>query len=200
MNDIIFQISTLSLLCVFYIVYFAKSLTLKRRGIAVDLLGKGSKPKSARITEMFLKVVTFAGAVVQFGSVIFTELIWSLPMPTAARIPGIVLSAVGVMFFVMSVIIMKDNWRAGFDKNQNTNLVQSGIYKISRNPAFIGFDLLYIGCAVAFPNVVNIAAALFAVVLFHFQIIEEEKYCAECFGEEYTLYKSKTMRYIGIRK
>ena len=40
---------------------------------------------------------------------------------------------------------MRDFWRAGISETDKTELVTEGIYQISRNPAFLGFDLLYIG-------------------------------------------------------
>lgn len=40
---------------------------------------------------------------------------------------------------------MRDSWRAGISETDKTELVTEGIYQISRNPAFLGFDLLYIG-------------------------------------------------------
>ena len=40
---------------------------------------------------------------------------------------------------------MRDFWRAGIPETDKTELVTEGIYQISRNPAFLGFDLLYIG-------------------------------------------------------
>lgn len=43
------------------------------------------------------------------------------------------------------VLNMRDSWRVGVSKTDRTELVTSGIYQISRNPAFLGFDLLYIG-------------------------------------------------------
>jgi protein-S-isoprenylcysteine O-methyltransferase Ste14 len=91
---------------------------------------------------------------------------------------------------------MRNNWRAGFDKKQDTTLVTDGIYKLSRNPAFVGFDLIYIGCAFAFPNVLNIIIAILAVAVFHIQILGEEKFLTEVFGQDYTEYKSKVRRYL----
>ena len=195
----VFQILTLTLLGVFYIAYLTKALMLKRRGITVNQLGKGDKPKGALIIELFLRVATLVGAVIQFSSALFPKDVWTLALPSAVQIAGLVLIVVGVLFFVIAMFTMRDNWRAGFVNNQNTSLVTSGIYRISRNPAFVGFDLLYIGCAAVFPNILNIAIALMAVVLFHFQILGEEKYCAESFGEQYMIYKSKTMRYLGFK-
>ena len=51
----------------------------------------------------------------------------------------------GDMVFVISVWTMKDSWRAGVSKTDQTELVTDGIYQISRNPAFLGFDLVYVG-------------------------------------------------------
>ena len=44
----------------------------------------------------------------------------------------------GDMVFVISVWTMKDSWRAGVSKTDQTELVTDGIYQISRNPAFLG--------------------------------------------------------------
>ena len=77
-------------------------------------------------------------------------------------------------------------------------MVTWGIYRISRNPAFLGFDLIYLGCAMAFPNLANIAIACCAITLFHCQILGEEKHCSQSFGEEYDTYKSTTRRYLGV--
>ena len=40
---------------------------------------------------------------------------------------------------------MRDSWRAGISETDKTELVTEGIYQISRNPAFLRFDLLHIG-------------------------------------------------------
>jgi uncharacterized membrane protein YkvA (DUF1232 family) len=140
-----------------------------------------------------------AGAVVQFGSAALSGFILSVPVNTPVRIAGIALVLFGNLFFIIAMLTMQDNWRAGFEKNQSTSLVTQGIYSISRNPAFVGFDLIYIGCAAAFPNIINILVAVAAVALFHFQIKGEEKNCAEAFGLDYSEYKKNTMRYIGKR-
>jgi len=191
----IIQNITLALLGVYYIAYFMKAIILKRQGITVNLLGKGSKPRKALIIELCLRFVTLAGAVIQFGSVLFPDMIWEVPSALPVRIAGVALLFLGVLIFIVAMLTMRNNWRAGFDRDQNTSLVTDGIYRFSRNPAFVGFDLLYIGCAAAFPNIVNMAAALACVLLFHVQILGEEKYCAETFGQEYADYKAKVRRY-----
>jgi protein-S-isoprenylcysteine O-methyltransferase Ste14 len=197
MDLTLLQIITLAMLCVFYIAYFMKAIMLKRRGISANMLGKGDKPQTARTVEYILRIATLAGAVVQFVSVLLPFTLRPLPLSIPLRITGAILMGLANLFFISAMITMRDNWRAGFNSSQNTNLVTSGIYSVSRNPAFVGFDILYIGCTAAFPNMANIAAAATAVALFHIQILNEEKFCAESFGHEYTAYKTKTMRYIG---
>lgn len=188
------QILFLFLLCSFYIIYFVKMLLLKRQGITGNLLGKGEKPKKAARFEMCLEIITWIGAVTQFISAAFPQFIRSFSAALPVQIIGVVLGFSGIIFFLLSIMTMRSNWRAGFDSRQETELVTGGIYKISRNPAFVGFDFLYIGCALAFPNIISIIASLMAVIAFHIQILGEEKFLAAAFGREYHDYKSKVGR------
>ena len=190
------KITTLVLLSAFYLVYFGKMLMLKKQNIQGNILGKVEKSKGSYIIEIVLRSVTFLIVPVQFGSAVLDNLIYSLPAFPAMREIGLVFMFVGVMIFLSAIITMRNNWRAGYNREQNTQLVINGIYRFSRNPAFVGFDLLYIGCALAFPNIINIALVLAAVVVFHVQILGEEKFLAEKFGKEYLDYKDKVMRYI----
>lgn len=80
--------------------------------------------------------------------------------------------------------------------SQPESIVTKGIYRYSRNPGFVGFDFLYIGIAVALPNMLIVGAAVFAVALLHLQVLEEEKYLPNVFGNEYEQYKKQTPRYL----
>ena len=79
-----------------------------------------------------------------------------------------------------------------------TDLVTTGIYSVSRNPAFLGFDLMYIGILFSFFNWYLCFATGFALVFFHLQIVNvEEDFLIETFGQEYIEYKKKVCRYLG---
>jgi protein-S-isoprenylcysteine O-methyltransferase Ste14 len=194
----IVKIFALVLLSAFYIVYFVKMFLLKRQNIQGNILGRGQKPKEKAHFEMFLRVVTFLGVPIKFVSVIWDKLLWSLPMFLTIREDGLLLMLFGIVAFLLSVIAMKNNWRAGYSYDQDTQLVTNGIYKFSRNPAFVGFDLIYIGCALAFPNILNIFFAFLIIGLFHIQILGEEAFLSKKFGQRYIEYKSKVNRYITI--
>lgn len=45
--------------------------------------------------------------------------------------------------------------------------------------------------------IANKPYGLFAIIMLHFQILQEERYLSATFGEEYTKYKSKVFRYFG---
>ena len=75
-------------------------------------------------------------------------------------------------------------------------IVKAPIYRISRNPAFVGFDLMYIGLLMAFPNIIHLLFAVFPVVMLHLQIRQEEAFLRKTFGTEYEEYCKKVRRYI----
>jgi protein-S-isoprenylcysteine O-methyltransferase Ste14 len=200
MIDTVLHIAALALLSAFYLSYIVKMLMLRRQNIQGDILGKGEKPKDRARLEITMKTVIYFGAAIQFVSVIFDRVRGGFSVLPALRVGGLCLMALGAAAFISAIAVMRNNWRAGFSQGQNTSLVTGGIYKFSRNPAFLGFDLLYLGCASAFPNAANMAVALAAIVLFHLQIRGEETFLAGTFGDDYKTYKAATMRYLGRRK
>ena len=189
----IFKIITLGLMATFYVCYFVKMISQKKHGISTDQLGKG-KTGFVKVIEMTLKLSTYVLPIIQLISIL-----WYIGTAhIALRIIGCAITAVGVLTFIMSVAQMKDNWRAGVQREDKTNLVTTGIYSISRNPAFLGFDLMYIGILFTFFNWYLCFATSFVLVFFHLQIVNvEEEFLIEAFGEEYVQYKKKVCRYLG---
>ena len=95
---------------------------------------------------------------------------------------------------------MKDSWRAGIPDKDKTELVTDGIYAYSRNPAFLGFDLQYIGVLLMYCNLLTGMFTVFAIVMLHQQILQEERYLTTVFGTEYLDYHHQVFRYLGRRK
>lgn len=189
----IFKIITIGLMAVFYISYFVKMISQRKQGISTDQLGKG-KNGFVKFIEVTLKISTCVLPIIQLISI----LQYKVTACVVLRVIGGVLTMVGVLIFIISVVQMKDNWRAGVQREDKTNLVTTGIYSISRNPAFLGFDLMYIGILFTFFNWYLCFATSFVLVFFHLQIVNvEEDFLIEAFGEEYAHYKKKVCRYIG---
>lgn len=189
----IMKIVTLALMAIFYICYFAKMISQKKQGISTDQLGKG-KEGIVKYIEIILKITTYLLPIIQIVSIA----IYSNTVHIALKIIGVIVTALGIIAFIMSVLQMKDNWRAGVQREEKTDLVTTGIYSVSRNPAFLGFDLMYIGILISYFNWYLCFATILALVLFHLQIVNvEEDFLLEAFGEEYIEYKGKVSRYIG---
>ena len=116
------------------------------------------------------------------------------------RAAGLVIAALGTIAFAAAVFTMRDSWRAGIAEKDKTEFVSSGIYKFSRNPAFLGFDLCYIGILLAFFNLPLLLFTVAGMTALHFQILCEESYLPTVFGQSYLEYKAKTNRYLGRKK
>ncbi len=185
------QIAALGVMAAFYLAYFSKMLLQRRKGLQTDQIGKGNKPKTLLMIEILMKIATFAVVPVEIASIVWETHLWNLALCRT----GTAVAAVGVAVFMIAMWTMRDNWRAGIPEKDKTELVTAGIYRFSRNPAFLGFDLMYIGLLLAFFNWVHLAFALFAVVMLHLQILQEERFLAAAFGEAYRSYQKRVGRY-----
>lgn len=189
----LYQISGIVILAVFYSCYFIKMISQKRKGITTDQIGKG-KIGAVKAIEITMKIVTYLVPLIEAISILLKTTVF----PNWTRIAGVCIGTLGVIIFMLSIVTMRDNWRAGVSETDKTSLVTNGIYQISRNPAFLGFDLVYIGILLIFFNWILLAASIFAIVMLHLQIVNvEEDFLISAFGDEYIEYRQKVRRYIG---
>lgn len=189
----VFKISTIIILLAFYGCYFAKMFSQKKKGIQTDQLGKG-KTGLVKFIEVTMKIVTIAVPIVEVISIYLNTSLF----PTWVRWIGLFIAVIGCAVFICSVITMRDSWRAGVSETEKTELVTNGIYQISRNPAFLAFDLVYLGIVLMFFNLVLLVISAFAALMFHLQIVNvEEDFLMVAFGDEYLNYRKKVNRYIG---
>lgn len=181
------------ILLLFYGCYFVKMISQKKRGIQTDQIGKG-KTGFVKGIEITMKFATYLVPVAEVISIVMN----TTCLPTGARAAGACIGAVGVAVFFAAVLTMRDSWRAGVSRTDKTELVTDGIYQISRNPAFLGFDLVYMGILLMFFNWVLLVVSVFAAVMFHLQIVNvEEDFLISAFGESYISYRKKVNRYFG---
>jgi len=78
-----------------------------------------------------------------------------------------------------------------------SSLVTSGIYRITRNPMYLGLLIILIGWGVFLSNLFALAfSACFVFYMNRFQIAQEERALEEIFGEAYTAYKGRVRRWV----
>ena len=187
-----YALPALLVLAVFYGIYFAKVLAQKRRGIRTRQIGR-RKEKSIHTVEVLMSIATLGAPMAQLMSIAFG---WS-HLPANARFTGFLMGLLGDGIFLLSVLCMKDSWRAGIPDKDRTELVTTGIYRYSRNPAFLGFDLMYAGVLLLYGNLLTLGFSVFAMVMLHLQILQEKRYLVHAFGAPYQAYCRQVFRYLG---
>lgn len=81
--------------------------------------------------------------------------------------------------------------------NNSHTLVTSGLYKISRNPMYVGFLFLIIGTTCFYGQIVGFfLTALFVIYMNRYQIAPEEKQLIDTFGDEYIQYCQSVKRWL----
>ena len=190
-----FMIPAFGVMILFYGIYFIKQLAQKQQGITTRQLGR-RKEKSVHTTEVILSMATMLIVLVEVFSILFDFNLMPLPV----RMAGIILGIAGDLIFLTAVLTMKNSWRAGIPEKDRTEFVSHGISRYSRNPAFLGFDMIYAGILLMYFNWLLLAFTIWAIVMLHLQILQEEKYLPTVFGDEYLEYKKHTCRYLGRRR
>jgi protein-S-isoprenylcysteine O-methyltransferase Ste14 len=78
-----------------------------------------------------------------------------------------------------------------------SNLVTSGMFRITRNPMYLGMLLLVIGFAIRLDNpIALIWAVVFQQYMNRFQIFPEERMLAFLFGDAYENYMTRVRRWL----
>ena len=81
----------------------------------------------------------------------------------------------------------------GLDAN---SILDSGIYRYSRNPQMLGAWLMVIGVFVYSPSFYGLGWMVIWAFIGHWMVKNEEIHLRRVFGEEYDLYFEKTPRYL----
>jgi protein-S-isoprenylcysteine O-methyltransferase Ste14 len=78
-----------------------------------------------------------------------------------------------------------------------SQLMRTGIYRLSRNPMYLGMLLMLCAWAIWLGNFVSVVSLpLFVWYMNKFQIIPEELALAELFPEEFSTFKAEVRRWV----
>ena len=102
---------------------------------------------------------------------------------------------IGVLFSILSLFTLGKSTRFGIPTGKTT-LKTGGLYKVTRNPMYLGFDLMTISSILFLLNPVILVLGVWSMVVYHLIIIGEERFLEKAFGEDYLEYKKKVRRYI----
>jgi len=132
---------------------------------------------------------------------VFLLLAWAKLPPFThfqSLIPGwitLLPAGFGLLFIILSLFYLGKSVRIGLP-SENTTLRMAGIYRISRNPMYVGLHLLTLSAMVYTLHPVVILAGIFSFWIYHRIIFGEEAFLSERFGEAYLKYKKEVRRYL----
>ena len=79
----------------------------------------------------------------------------------------------------------------------STALATGGLYRLSRNPIYLGFAITYVGFAVAMDSVLVLLLLIPCLfVVDRFVIRREERYLSAKFGSDYDAYRARVRRWL----
>lgn len=104
------------------------------------------------------------------------------------------ISAIGIFLSIISIFNLGASTRLGLP-TQRTVLKTNGLYRFSRNPMYVGFNLITISSMLFHASMLIFAMGIFSICVYHLIILAEEKFMDARFGQEYLKYKANVGRY-----
>ncbi|QDL38364.1 methyltransferase family protein [Rhodoferax sediminis] len=142
-------------------------------------------------------VVTALAAAAMWGIAVLAPLV---DVPAALRVPAaVVLALMGAAFDLSGVVAFRRGQTTvnPMKPDKAAALVCSGVYRLTRNPMYVGLVFVlvawavYLSCAWAL-----LGPVAFVLYMNRFQIQPEERALSKLFGSRYEDYKSGVRRWL----
>jgi protein-S-isoprenylcysteine O-methyltransferase Ste14 len=95
-----------------------------------------------------------------------------------------------------SLVSFGQSFRVGIDTEHPGKLITTGVFALSRNPMYMAFALIMLGQFLIFSNWIPLVYLVAAIWLFHRQVIREEGFLKQHYGQEYVDYCNRVRRYV----
>ena len=112
------------------------------------------------------------------------------------RIAGLIMLGASLILAAVAQAQMGKSWRIGIDTEHRTELVDSGLFGISRNPIFLALRVTQLGFLLTLPNVLMLVAVVMGEVSMQIQVRLEEEHLRRMHGEAYEAYSRKVRRWL----
>jgi protein-S-isoprenylcysteine O-methyltransferase Ste14 len=121
---------------------------------------------------------------------------WPLLQHAAARVGGWLLLVASLAWMLLAQAHMGLSWRVGIDSGRRTELVQHGLFAVSRNPIFLAMRLSLLGLLLVYPAAVTLALLVSGEILVQVQVRLEELHLRGLHGEAYRAYCARVRRWL----
>ncbi|SDY38217.1 Protein-S-isoprenylcysteine O-methyltransferase Ste14 [Nitrosomonas sp. Nm33] len=141
-------------------------------------------------------IMSIIGIIMWFIAILVPQSALTIPgrviMATVVGFTGIVFILAGAIAFRVAGTTVNP-----MQPSKTSSIVTGGVYRISRNPMYIGFLLILLSWALLLSNIVSLAGLpLFVWYMNRFQIILEEQALIAKFGTEYVAYTKSVRRWL----
>jgi protein-S-isoprenylcysteine O-methyltransferase Ste14 len=109
---------------------------------------------------------------------------------------GAILLTLGFSLAIASHFTLGRAWRSGIDPSAPASLKVTGLYRYSRNPAFLGVAMSQVGFFLALPSLFTAVSLGVGLVTLHRQILSEERHLKKVFAGRYGDYRCQVRRWI----
>jgi protein-S-isoprenylcysteine O-methyltransferase Ste14 len=116
-------------------------------------------------------------------------------VPPSFQVIGLVSWFFGFVILYIGRFEMGSSFRLGTPK-EDTSLKVEGLFRLSRNPMYVGMYATIVASALYTLNPVVIVLGSFVIVIHHSIVLSEEKHMQKVFGQEYLDYRNRVRRYI----
>lgn len=119
-------------------------------------------------------------------------------LPSEARLTaGLLLAIAGAALIIAAAVHFRrakthiEPWKP------TTAIVTTGVYRVSRNPIYLGLALGYLALSLLADSMIAMVMLPVALAVMHYGVIlREEKYLDIKFGEEYRAFKRRVRRWL----
>ena len=117
------------------------------------------------------------------------------PIPAALEHVSAALLLLGIAFVISAFLHLEGDSRFGVSDDSG-GLRTTGIYRVSRNPMYLGFYLVTLASLVSVPHPVSIGCGLIGICVHHRIVLAEERFLQKKHGASYEIYRRSVRRYL----
>lgn len=190
---------------IYFLVFFSLAMILPSyriwRKTGVNPYKLGTSESAHDYIGRLFRLVMAMNALVTILFAFFPGLYeYLLPFPhledSIVKFFGIFLLVIALVWVLVAQLHMKKSWRIGIDEDIHTELVQTGLFKLSRNPIFLGMRIMLLGMFLYIPNMATLVILMAGELLVQIQVRLEEEFLTRTHGLSYLAYREQVRRWI----
>jgi len=175
------------------IMVMIRSMMLRRHGINAIVFGVTDKSDYIIIPIILFFFYGLLAAVINLPfPAILIRSFWEIRI---LHVLSIIICSISLIWFGFTLKIFGKSFRVGIDEKTQDKLITNGTFAISRNPIYAGFIAFFTGIFIAYSNILIFAFLVLLIITIHRQILREEMFLKNHYGEEYEEYCSTVRRY-----